>query len=160
MLAHLREGIHAREHLRSRAQSVFAGAETERGVCAGVGGAEQGRDRREKEGSMSGTGLIAQERERQIAVEGWTPEHDDAHDDGSISSAACAYTMIACEQIYPEQVRSFEEMSKDALAKAWAWDEEWWKPSIDPIRNLTKAGALIAAEIDRLQRNQIKQATR
>ena len=29
---------------------------------------------------------------------------------------------------------------------------EWWKPSIDPVRNLAKAGALIAAEIDRLQR--------
>lgn len=33
----------------------------------------------------------------------------------------------------------------------WPWDEEWWKPSLDPIRNLEKAGALIAAEIDRLE---------
>lgn len=35
---------------------------------------------------------------------------------------------------------------------SWPWDEEWWKPSEDPVRNLVKAGALIAAEIDRLQR--------
>jgi hypothetical protein len=28
----------------------------------------------------------------------------------------------------------------------------WWKPSTDPIRNLERAGALIAAEIDRLER--------
>lgn len=30
------------------------------------------------------------------------------------------------------------------------WDAEWWKPSADPIRNLEKAGALLAAGIDRL----------
>jgi hypothetical protein len=34
----------------------------------------------------------------------------------------------------------------------WPWDASWWKPSNDPVRNLVKAGALIAAEIDRLQR--------
>jgi hypothetical protein len=34
----------------------------------------------------------------------------------------------------------------------WPWSKKWWKPSSDPIRNLVKAGALIAAEIDRLQR--------
>lgn len=35
---------------------------------------------------------------------------------------------------------------------SWPFDASWWKPSNDPIRNLIKAGALIAAEIDRLQR--------
>lgn len=34
----------------------------------------------------------------------------------------------------------------------WPWDPSWLKLSPDPIRNLVKAGALIAAEIDRLQR--------
>jgi len=34
----------------------------------------------------------------------------------------------------------------------WPWGSEWWKPSKDPIRDLVKAGALIAAEIDRLQK--------
>ena len=39
------------------------------------------------------------------------------------------------------------------LIEYWPWDMKWWKPSDeDPIRNLVKAGALIAAEIDRLQR--------
>jgi hypothetical protein len=34
---------------------------------------------------------------------------------------------------------------------AWPWDGEWWKPNYnDPVRNLVKAGALIAAEIDRV----------
>ena len=31
----------------------------------------------------------------------------------------------------------------------WPWPPEFWKPSDDPVRNLVKAGALIAAEIDR-----------
>lgn len=31
-------------------------------------------------------------------------------------------------------------------------EEKWWKPSDDPIRNLVKVSALIAAEIDRLKR--------
>jgi hypothetical protein len=34
----------------------------------------------------------------------------------------------------------------------WPWDNKYWKPSEDKVRNLVKAGALIAAEIDRLQR--------
>jgi hypothetical protein len=32
----------------------------------------------------------------------------------------------------------------------WPWDAKWWKPSVDHVRNLVKAGALIAAEIDRM----------
>ena len=83
---------------------------------------------------MNGAELIAAERLRHTEVEGWTPEHDDEHTDGELASAAAAY-------IFPDGHDHF-----------WPWDESWWKPSDDPIRNLAKAGALIAAEIDRLQR--------
>ena len=34
----------------------------------------------------------------------------------------------------------------------WPWRNEDWKPSNDRVVNLVKAGALIAAEIDRLER--------
>lgn len=34
----------------------------------------------------------------------------------------------------------------------WPWAPEWWKPSNDPVANLVRAGALIAAELDRLAR--------
>ena len=35
--------------------------------------------------------------------------------------------------------------------RLWPWNESWWKPTPDNrIRDLEKAGALIAAEIDRL----------
>lgn len=48
---------------------------------------------------------------------------------------------------------SIEVGAVKADTAAWPWDENWWKPSLDPIRNLVKAGALLAAEIDRLQRS-------
>ena len=38
------------------------------------------------------------------------------------------------------------------ILRLWPWSDKWWKPSDDPVRNLVKAGALLAAEIDRLQR--------
>lgn len=40
---------------------------------------------------MSAIDEIAAERRRQIAVEGWTPEHDDGHADGEIAEAAACY---------------------------------------------------------------------
>ena len=39
----------------------------------------------------SGDELIAQERERQLSVEGWTPSHDDEHANAELVGAAIAY---------------------------------------------------------------------
>ena len=39
----------------------------------------------------------------------------------------------------------------EACPDDWPWSDKWWKPK-DKIRDLVRAGALIAAEIDRLQR--------
>lgn len=89
---------------------------------------------------MNGIELIASERERQILAEGWTPEHDDAHAHGELCGAAMCY-------IANRDVTTTREPPL-----GWPWEREWWKPSDDPVRNLVKAGALIAAEIDRLQR--------
>lgn len=85
--------------------------------------------------------LIAEERQRQIDAEGWTPEHDDEHCCGELADAAWCYL---------HYFMSFPFVG-DAPTN-WPWDLSWWKPSDDPVRNLVKAGALIAAEIDRLQR--------
>ena len=90
---------------------------------------------------MSGAALIAAERERQLVVEGWLSEHDDEHTDRSLAVAAAIYAQQAGVDWAPYEV-----------PVGWPWDEQWWKPTGDAIRDLTKAGALIAAEIDRLQR--------
>lgn len=87
---------------------------------------------------MTGIEMIALERQRQIEEEEWTAEHDDSHIDGEMARAAACYA-------YPILPGPHD------LPIGWPpeWDAGWWKPSADPIRNLQKAGALIAAEIDR-----------
>ena len=82
---------------------------------------------------------IAVERRRQVEVEGWTPEHDDAHWRlGHMAFAAACYAThagdVPCET--PRQ---------------WPWESKWWKPTTRR-RDLIKAGALIVAEIERLDR--------
>ncbi len=94
--------------------------------------------------------MIDNERTRQITSEGWDAQHDDKHTDAELVEAARAYTWAAlCEVKFGANGQDFNLLPND-WPKEWA--KEWWKPSDDPILNLVKAGALIAAEIDRLQR--------
>lgn len=87
---------------------------------------------------------IAAERQRQMEVEGWTPAHDDEHSAGEMAHAGAAYA------IGP----AFDEI----ISKVWPWDWTWWKPA-DKRRNLVKAGALIVAEIERIDRAAAKTTT-
>lgn len=96
---------------------------------------------------MTGAEMIAAERKRQISVEGWTPKHDDEHNQCEMVMVAQCYAEAAAAIIIGEPVCELPDI--------WpaSWDAKWWKPSADPVRNLQKAGALIAAEIDRIQRS-------
>ena len=96
----------------------------------------------------SGAELIAAERTRQIQKERWSPKHDDGHKKHELAKAAVSYIQVVAS---PDQWAE-EHNEPAAPTDDWPWSEKWWKPSSDPIRNLVKAGALIAAEIDRLQR--------
>lgn len=100
----------------------------------------------------TGMELIAAERERQVTAEGWTPEHDSTHERGELTEAACCYAQAAVGLVLGECIENIRQVleSDHTQAMWWPWDEEWWKPSDDPVRNLVKAGALIAAEIDRI----------
>ena len=89
----------------------------------------------------SGVELIAAERKRQVNKEGWSAKHDASHTKGELAKAA------ACYAVEHTDARVVERTDENA----WPWDAKWWKPSNDPIKNLIKAGALIAAEIDRFQ---------
>jgi hypothetical protein len=93
----------------------------------------------------AGVAAIAEERARQVAKEGWTPEHDDDHDNGSLAAAAATYALVAREQALGDKgpFRSNPDL--------WPWEAKWFKPR-DQRRNLVRAGALIAAELDRLDR--------
>ena len=83
---------------------------------------------------------VLAERQRQIEVEGWTPENDDAYQSGDIADAAACYAMTS------PRMRGDRSAPFD-----WPWAGRWWKPT-DRRRNLVKAGALILAEIERLDR--------
>lgn len=93
-----------------------------------------------------GVNLIEIERARQIELEGFNRPHDDEHEACELAIAASSYLRHAVGQ----SNGVCDEEDQPAVPSEWPWDAKWWKPSNDPIRNLVKAGALIAAEIDRL----------
>lgn len=88
----------------------------------------------------SGIEIINEEQIRQRTSKGWTLEHDLFHAKGELACAAALYAI-------PEEKR--HEEIKPFL---WPFEAGWWKPSPENrIKELAKAGALIASEIDRLQ---------
>ena len=86
---------------------------------------------------------VISERQRQQSVEGWTPEHDDEHTEGEMAEAAACYAMFANNQGF-------------SVPGLWPWAREWWKQS-GQRRDLVKAGALILAEIERIDRQESAQ---
>lgn len=134
---------------------------------------------------MTGIELIAEERKRQIEVEGFDAKHDDedCNCNGELAQMAVCYATP--EPVY--RLRHYEGFFEFLDPYPESWDEEWDKrarivsedpldidekqipysydpddklipnqelPVTERIRNLVKAGALLAAEIDRLQREQ------
>lgn len=94
---------------------------------------------------MSGDELISVERKRQLSAEGYSVEKDVAYyfDNTDLVDAAICYAT-------PEEEREYFETLD--IPMQWPWAAEYWKPTPeDRIRELVKAGALIAAEIDKLQ---------
>ena len=96
----------------------------------------------------TGLEIISEERGRQVAVEKWTAEHDDLHVDSELALAAVTYALP--ESIHMKLGGVWVTEREDDF---WPFDQKWFKPTPeDRIRELAKAGALIAAEIDRLLR--------
>ncbi|MDR2097716.1 MAG: hypothetical protein LBP37_04270 [Spirochaetaceae bacterium] len=91
---------------------------------------------------MTGIERISAERKRQIEEEDFTAAHDDLENADELAIAAACYAMPPRKETFRRFINWY-----------WPWNEEMWKPSPDNrIRELEKAGALIAAEIDRLLR--------
>lgn len=82
----------------------------------------------------SGAQLIMDERNRQINEEGYDAQHDACHSTEIFVEAAIAYLLA---DINPELAR-----------ETWPWEDCFWKPK-SKLRNLERAGALIAAAIDK-----------
>ena len=85
--------------------------------------------------------LIIKERIRQTMVEGYTPAHDDEHTEGQLALLAAAYALLSRpkDKQYHYRHALINELG------GYGWDIK----SKDPIRDLTRAGALILAELER-----------
>jgi hypothetical protein len=109
-----------------------------------------------------GVELISNERKRQIEEEGYSTEHDDHHGDFSLAMAAACYAS-------PELIYIREDYMDGAIKfrDPWPWDQKFDKRRVngvlhsntpfarsydERVRQLAKAGALIAAELDRMKR--------
>lgn len=111
----------------------------------------------------TGIELIAAERQRQLDVEGYDAAHDDEHVEGEIALAAALYAspiLLYAKEDYANQIR---------FSDPWPWEDSFDRRAVvnggnviaanstlgtaKRIRQLEKAGALIAAEIDRLRRS-------
>jgi hypothetical protein len=101
---------------------------------------------------MTGIERIAAERKRQIEEEGFTEEHDGQWKNGELPRAAAIYALVY------NNIDFFDDWDVTFITY-WPWDLGWYKPDEGNIRCLEKAGALIAAEIDRLQRSKESAAT-
>jgi hypothetical protein len=100
-------------------------------------------------GGRTGAELIVAERQRQIDEEGYDAAHDSGHAD-ELAAAAATYA-IASPRTY-DMAYGATTVHVELGVGLWPWDRRWWKPTPDDrIRELVKAGALIAAAIDALE---------
>lgn len=123
---------------------------------------------------MNGIELIAEERKRQMEVEGYSIEHDLLHKEGEFLDAAACYMLpnarrptedvTEVEFVPPYAVIYDQTDERGRIHKIrvmppnnWPWHANSWKPTpFDRVRELVKAGALIAAAIDRIINKQNK----
>jgi hypothetical protein len=99
--------------------------------------------------------LITKERRRQIKEKEYDDKRDDSQDKGELIQAAKCYLdqvslkshIMNLDEPYNEKIKLYRDVKRPEN-----WPPEWvpesWNPD-SPIRDLVKAAALIAAEIDR-----------
>jgi hypothetical protein len=101
---------------------------------------------------IDGAMAITIERARQLAPvakggEGLPPPGYDAHPDELLAAASC---YIATARNLMSSMTIAEVLAN--VPEAWPWQTQYWKPSSLVSRNLEKAGALVAAAYDGLDR--------
>lgn len=87
---------------------------------------------------VTGAALISAERARQHTEEGYDDKHDAEH---AVELSWGAWSLL-------DHVAS-GGLPDAPPPKMWPWQAVDWKPEATAVRMLVKAGALIAAEIDR-----------
>jgi hypothetical protein len=93
---------------------------------------------------------VLAERFRQVEGEGWASPHDDQHTGGELALAAACYAISGGT---PQVDRGRNDNLLAAIQFVWprSWAWAWWKPKARR-HDLVRAGALIIAEIERIDR--------
>lgn len=94
----------------------------------------------------AGVVIVAKERARQIQVEGYSPAGDRGRARELMAAAQC-YLLAAVLGRHA----GTDPNGQFAPPPGWPWETRFWKPSANLIRNLAKAGALVAAAIDAIR---------
>lgn len=92
---------------------------------------------------------VLAERCRQIDDGGYTAERDDQYTRGQLADAAGAYAFWA-------YTCNMEHYKVTTVPPSWPWSPEHWKPT-NQRKMLVRAGALILAEIERLDRHRARE---
>lgn len=91
---------------------------------------------------------IATERRRQVEAEGYDLAHDDEHTLGQLAGAAALYA----EGAHSQAIIGTPGAALYGLRWPWKGEPNWKGPR----ENLVRAGALIIAEIERIDRKSIR----
>ena len=101
---------------------------------------------------MNGIERIAAERKRQLTK--WSAEHDSEHQYADLAVHAAALAVMGTDASV-EDPKDRGSIGRNFLTPPGEYEGDCWglqkKHKGNPIRQLEIAGALIAAEIDRLQ---------
>jgi len=106
-----------------------------------------------------GVKAIAYERRRQMTIKGFDAEHDDSHEENELAHAVGSSELclpVNTESAYAGYMEVWpNDWDDKGYMEVWPndWDDKW-KPEhkANRTRQLVIAGALIAAEIDRINR--------
>lgn len=119
----------------------------------------------------TGIEIIQEERNRQIDVEKWDYNHDEAYKNGELIGAAACYLVNALNKQFSKPIAKVEiwhdresyflvndgdrgdrSLREEGWVDAWPWDAQYDKrEKHGKLRSLQIAAALIVAEIDRMQ---------
>ena len=117
--------------------------------CMGTGLDNPAAELESRAVSAAAADVLA-ERQRQVTAEGWSSKHDDQYKNTELAFAASCYAFHAAAASWDLEDDGIPYDSHP-VPKQWPWDPSWWKPT-DARCDLVKAGALILAEIERIDR--------
>lgn len=92
----------------------------------------------------AGVRAIADERQRQVHTEGFSAENDANYEAGVLANAALAYLQVSVMDL---AAGGRAHIATGSPPACWPWHRLYWKPR-DARRDLVRAGALIAAQLD------------